>query len=175
MKNNKKGFTLIELLVVIAIIGILASVVLASLNSARKKSRDARRVADIKQVQLALAMYYDANSSVYPVALSALVPAFMPTIAKDPLGNTVDYTYSALDTDGTAATCEAYHLGASLEDGANPSLLADADTAPGTECTNSAADFDGTSAAAGGAACNAPAGVARGQTNPTETCYDIKN
>ena len=53
----KKGFTLIELLVVIAIIGILASVVLASLNSARKKSRDARRVADIKQIQLALELY----------------------------------------------------------------------------------------------------------------------
>ena len=49
MPNGRQGFTLIELLVVIAIIGILSSVVLASLNSARKKSRDARRVADIKQ------------------------------------------------------------------------------------------------------------------------------
>ena len=57
-KNGKRGFTLIELLVVIAIIGILASVVLASLNSARKKGRDARRVADIKQVQLALELYF---------------------------------------------------------------------------------------------------------------------
>ncbi|PIZ56329.1 MAG: prepilin-type cleavage/methylation domain-containing protein, partial [Candidatus Tagabacteria bacterium CG_4_10_14_0_2_um_filter_40_13] len=58
MFKSKKGFTLIELLVVIAIIGILASVVLASLNSARKKSRDARRVADIKQIQLALEMFF---------------------------------------------------------------------------------------------------------------------
>jgi prepilin-type N-terminal cleavage/methylation domain-containing protein len=61
----RKGFTLIELLVVIAIIGILSSVVLASLNSARKKGRDARRVADIKQLQLALELAYDASGS-YP-------------------------------------------------------------------------------------------------------------
>ena len=68
MKTSyKKGFTLIELLVVIAIIGILSSIVLASLNSARKKGRDARRVADIKQIQLALELYYDANSN-YPTS-----------------------------------------------------------------------------------------------------------
>jgi len=64
---KQKGFTLIELLVVIAIIGILASVVLVSVNTARKKTRDAKRASDIKQVQLALEMYYDSNRQ-YPVA-----------------------------------------------------------------------------------------------------------
>jgi type II secretion system protein G len=60
-----RGFTLIELLVVIAIIGLLSSVVLASLNSARAKSRDARRISDLKQMQLALELYYDSNGQ-YP-------------------------------------------------------------------------------------------------------------
>src|ERR1035437_5577723 len=61
----KKGFTLIELLVVVAIIGLLSSVVLASLNSARAKGRDAKRVTDLKQVQNALALYYFDSGS-YP-------------------------------------------------------------------------------------------------------------
>lgn len=55
----KKGFTLIELLVVIAIIGLLSSVVFASLNSARTKARDARRVADMSEIRKALALFYD--------------------------------------------------------------------------------------------------------------------
>jgi general secretion pathway protein G len=61
MKKNKKGFTLIELLVVIAIIGLLSTLAIVSLNSARQKSRDAKRVADIKQVQTALELYYNDN------------------------------------------------------------------------------------------------------------------
>ncbi len=64
-KKRNKGFTLIELLVVIAIIGLLASIVLVSLNSARAKARDARGQSDIKQIATAMELYYDANSAYY--------------------------------------------------------------------------------------------------------------
>ncbi len=65
MKNQKKGFTLIELLVVIAIIGLLATLSVVALNNARERARDVRRVSDIKQIQTALELYYNANNS-YP-------------------------------------------------------------------------------------------------------------
>jgi len=61
MKTNKKGFTLIELLVVIAIIGLLSTVVMVSLNRARAKARDARKMTDFRQIQSALEQYFDAN------------------------------------------------------------------------------------------------------------------
>ena len=65
LQRSQHGFTLIELLVVIAIIGILASVVLASLNSAREKSRDALRLSQVKEIQKALQVYY-SEYGVYP-------------------------------------------------------------------------------------------------------------
>jgi prepilin-type N-terminal cleavage/methylation domain-containing protein len=63
--DSNKGFTLIELLVVIAIIGTLASVVLASLNTARTKAADSKRLAEMQQIVLALEFYYDENGR-YP-------------------------------------------------------------------------------------------------------------
>jgi type II secretion system protein G len=72
MKNkNQSGFTLIELLVVVAIIGLLSSIVLISLNVARSRARDAKRIADISQVGKALEVYYNDNSG-YPAALTGL-------------------------------------------------------------------------------------------------------
>jgi general secretion pathway protein G len=67
MKTNKSAFTLIELLVVIAIIGLLATLAVISLNNARAKSRDAKRVADVKQIQTALELYYNDKGH-YPSA-----------------------------------------------------------------------------------------------------------
>ena len=114
MKTIKKyfqrkefGFTLIELLVVIAIIGVLASTVLASVNSARAKARDARRKADLNQLRLALELYYDTNGAYPPSAagpnwyssepgdngsnnggnwIPGLTPTYIPILPRDPVG-----------------------------------------------------------------------------------------
>ena len=66
-ENRRKGFTLIELLVVIAIIGTLSTIVFASLNNGRVKSRDARRLSDIRQINLAMQQYLLDNSDNAPV------------------------------------------------------------------------------------------------------------
>lgn len=138
-KLGKGGFTLIELLVVIAIIGVLASIVLASLNNARKKSRDARRITDIKQIQLALELYFDGKGNAYPVyaatcaqsggafGLEALVTnGFIPQVPRDPLSSVttaICYKY-ATPSSGSLTT---YHLAATIEDSANPALNGDKD------------------------------------------------
>lgn len=68
----RKGFTLIELLVVIAIIGILSTLAVIALNTARQKSRDAKRVSDIKQVQTALELYFADSGNKYPIQAVAI-------------------------------------------------------------------------------------------------------
>ncbi len=60
-----KGFTLIELLVVIAIIGILSSIVLASLNTARAKGSNAAIKADLNNIRAQAELYYDNNGQTY--------------------------------------------------------------------------------------------------------------
>ena len=69
MNTTHKGFTLVELLVVVAIIGILATIVLSSLSSARERARDARRLSDIATIQNSLEMYH-LDNGVYPNSIN---------------------------------------------------------------------------------------------------------
>ncbi len=98
MKNKKitqpKGFTLIELLVVISIIGLLSTLAVVALNDARTKSRDAKRVSDIKQIQTALELYY-ADNNKYPVHTTAVT---LGTTAANALCGTGVFTSSCSGT-----------------------------------------------------------------------------
>ncbi len=188
------GFTLIELLVVIAIIGILASIVLASMGTARAKARDAKRIADIKNIQLALETYYTDNLK-YPANIytggSSLSPNYMQTVPYDPsatticsgTSNTDCYFYTAMNAQSSINCVNVlnppirYHLGARLEVTANDGVGAfaqDVDIAIGYNgtltglCSASmpAADFNGRTVGCTGSqvAVGAP-----------ENCYDVTN
>ena len=137
-RYTQKGFTLIELLVVIAIIGMLASIVLASLSAARENGRDARRVSDITQISRALELYWlehdgypsetwcdsslGSQNTACPASEgdwsetsfihTALVPDYIPDLPIDPINNdTYYYTYEPI------AAGSDYCLGAQLENG----------------------------------------------------------
>lgn len=147
MIMTQRGFTLIELLVVIAIIGLLSSIVLASLNSARVKARDSRRIADLNQIRNALEFYFDANGY-YPQSgcgwdcngyryspdsgwdtLATDLRPYIPTLPKDPINNCngpwntgcLSYAYGNV---GRTTQRVHYDLTAQLEDTSNPNRCA---------------------------------------------------
>jgi len=99
MKNFKKGFTLIELLVVIAIISLLASVVLASLSSARAKAADASIQQSLTNLRTQAAIYLQDNNN-YGVAGSCnTAGSFFVNPAVQSLVN------AAQTTSGQSAVC----------------------------------------------------------------------
>ncbi|MDO8582282.1 MAG: type II secretion system protein [bacterium] len=73
MRSKQKGFTLIELLVVIAIIGLLSTLAVVALTSARAKARDAKRISDVKQTQTALELYFADQGQKYPAGTDLLL------------------------------------------------------------------------------------------------------
>jgi prepilin-type N-terminal cleavage/methylation domain-containing protein len=141
-KFKNKGFTLVELLVVIAIIGLLASIVLVSLNSARAKARDARRKADLHQIAIALEMYASEYggypSSAWPnvdykifnsLALEPKMANFLSVFPIDPIAGGICYDNQYLyisniynDGSGTNASATRWVLYATLEDQSTTNL-----------------------------------------------------
>ncbi len=112
----KKAFTLIELLVVVSLIGVLATLVIANLNSARERARDTQRKSDLRNIQTALRLYYNDNGG-YPASSSGNIVGcdgsclwggawvndnitYMNTLPDDPLtGQSYRYTSSGAGSD----------------------------------------------------------------------------
>jgi general secretion pathway protein G len=100
-KINQKGFTLIELMVVIAVIALLSSVALIAFQSARAKSRNAKRLSDMTQMNTALGLFHASNKG-YPTSTggipAGLVPEFastLPAAPQPPDGECVSTSYPA--------------------------------------------------------------------------------
>lgn len=106
-----RGFTLIELLIVIAIIAILTGIITSSLVPAKSRARDAKRISDLGQLQLALGLYFDRCKE-YPNSLATTasngcpsgvtLASYISTIPKPPTGplaqSNYGYNYYTLNT-----------------------------------------------------------------------------
>ena len=110
-RQGMKGFTLIELLVVIAIIGILSSVVLASLNTARNKGADTAVKSNLAGARAQAELFYDTNSNSYAGVCGTTAVNGVKTINASVLAagqatgvNAVNSTYTVAGS-ATTATC----------------------------------------------------------------------
>jgi prepilin-type N-terminal cleavage/methylation domain-containing protein len=92
MYKKQGGFTLIELMVVIAIIGLLASVILASLSTARKKSKDSVIRQEVIQMRNLLELEYSTSGN-YTNLLNTNFITYVPTC------NSFAGTYATKATD----------------------------------------------------------------------------
>lgn len=121
-KGLRRGFTLIELLVVIAIIGLLSTIIAAPITQARKKGRDGKKVADIRQMVNALQQYADDNNSQYPYDINSMVPKYLSNIPPNAASATLakdKYMYVVYGDTGIVlsgvTTTIGFHLGSKME------------------------------------------------------------
>ncbi len=117
IRNFKFGFTLVELLVIIAIMSVLSTIIYASFNTARAKSRDQKRVSDISLISLALEQYFNRYGQ-YPVSTSSLSTGgnkFLPYWPVTP-NSYSQYNYFPIAYSNVSGSpCISYHLWTKLE------------------------------------------------------------
>ncbi|HPC31084.1 MAG TPA: type II secretion system protein [Candidatus Paceibacterota bacterium] len=143
LNSKKKAFTLVEMLVVVTVIAILSSMILVGMGGARAKARDARRIADLHNIQNVLELYFAQKGKYPPTPTGATDLAkwtsFVSTltgaglgvsqIPSDPINDTTYFYRYGADTSGTT-----YTLGAKLEQ-SDPALNSDIDgTSNGINC-----------------------------------------
>lgn len=108
MNSTSKGFTLIELLVIIAIIGILSLIVLETLSGGTERARDAKRIAEAKNIQRALLLYSEDNNGAYPTASGNSCAGTLAT-ALDPLISGGYLPEAPNDPVNTGSLCHFYY------------------------------------------------------------------
>jgi prepilin-type N-terminal cleavage/methylation domain-containing protein len=169
MSKSIKAFTLIELLVVIAIIGILSGFLFVSLTGAISAANDAKRKADLAEIQKAI-LIYSINSNVFPsgdtypctigggtqrcTSLESNLASYLTTIPKDPSGSFYTYNYSSgnYTLSSSLSNNSSYYYESSDNSWVNGFLANGACGAAATTYASGATDFSG-------ALCSAGSGV----------------